>query len=201
MNSQERIKRILKLAVSLSVDKCSNRLSKFLKKAATIEFDKISYRKAAEITTTLLNQEDKDVSASYIDFVGDLPFKFLFYVNMNDAMTLTDLILRKEVGTTQEYNIYCKSAVQEISNILASVCTNVFVTDFDISLRPSTPALVRGKLKTVLREYIYNVVADDQEVLLMETVFNVTGYNIRCYMFIIPVAQTEKILEQIVSLQ
>lgn len=199
MKENEKIQRFLKVSLAMSVDKCSNLLSKFIKKGTKIEFDTIEYCDIKDITENLLNQDDREIVASFIDFWGDASFKFLFYVNHQDCLTLTDLILQREVGTTKEFNVYSRSAVQEISNILASIYTNVFAKDFVISLSPSTPSVIKGPLSTVLSQFSEKIKSQDNHILLMENILNVVGFNIRCYTLIIPVAESEALLEGLVS--
>ncbi len=190
---KERIQRLLKLISAICVDKCSALLSKFIKKGARIDLEAISYRTNDEILMRFNMLKKKEVVASFIDFVGDAKFKFLFFVEDKDSQQLTNLILQKNLETEQDKALYSTSAIKEIANILASVCTNVFSRDFDIPIKPSTPFLKKDLLENILKEYIVSAAEHNNLILMMESVFIVIEHDIKCFMFIIPLKQTEKI--------
>ncbi|MCK5581566.1 MAG: chemotaxis protein CheC [Candidatus Omnitrophica bacterium] len=194
MGSLSMTQKALKLVATLSIDRCSTLLSKMIKKGATIELENVSHEDISGVTATIMGTEDREVVAAFVDLEGDAPFKFLFYVNVKDSLVLADMILRKEPGTTKEFDEYASSAVQELGNILASGCTNVFVKDFKIAMKPTPPVVVKDYLSTMFQEYIMNVACQQDKLLMIETVFVVMGQNIPCAMFILPIPGSEQVL-------
>jgi chemotaxis protein CheC len=185
----------LKMIATLCVEKCSQLLSKMLKTGACIELENIYYGDVTDISKRIMNEQQAEIVATYIDLVGDAPFKFLFYTYVEDAFAITDLILRRPIGTTQEYDMYAASAVQELGNILASACTNVFSRDFHIELKPSPPIVVKDYISTIFQEYIMGIASEKDELLIMESTFKTYQQGIECRMFILPFASSEKVLQ------
>lgn len=198
MDNKQKVDRALQLISKLSIDKASQVFSKMIKGGASIEMDKAYLADITDVTQQI-NENSDEVIGAFVRLVGDAPFKFLFFVAPEDSFILTDMILRREIGTTKEFNAYTESAVQEIGNILASAITNVFSADFQIMLYPSPPTVVRDFAGTVFAEYILEAAAERDEVLIIQSKFLVVKNNIRCHMYILPVHDADKTLSQIAS--
>ena len=193
METHGAVDRAVKLIASLSIDKASQVFSKMLRNGAKIDVER-AYMEDISHATGRITQECDEVVGSIIDLVGDVPFKFLFMVDIAGCYTLTDMLLRKEIGTTKEYNLYTESAVQEVGNVLASAVTNVFSSDFQINLKPAPPLVLHDFAGTVFEEYIHEMAVEKNEVLIIESVFHVVVADINCQMFVIPAGGTEKML-------
>jgi chemotaxis protein CheY-P-specific phosphatase CheC len=85
--------------------------------------------------------------------------------------------------------------VQEIGNIISSAISNIFSKDFNIALKPTPPTVIRDYAGVVFSEYLLDVAANENEVFIVETVFNVIEKNIDCYMFLLP-AGDKQVLEK-----
>jgi len=194
-----KVNRALKLIAKLSIDKSSQVFSKMLKTGAQIDLENVYVEDISKITEKIISGESEAVVGSFIDLVGDAPFKFLFYVSYKDSLLLTDLILQKELGTTKEFDLYAKSAVQEIGNIMASAISNVFATDFQITMKPTPPIVINDFASTIFQEYIISVAMEKNEILIIESLFKVTSQDIKCSMFILPMEESEKILSYVAS--
>jgi chemotaxis protein CheY-P-specific phosphatase CheC len=199
MEESQKVQRALQLVASLSIDKASQVLSKMIKSGAKIELESVYMADISKATETIMVAETGNVVGAYVDLVGDMPFKFLFYVAAEDSLALTDLILRKELGTTKKHNAYVESAVQELGNILASAVSNVFVTDFQIKMRPTPPVVVHDYASTVFGEYIMEAAADQNDILMIESQFLVVRMNIKCRMFLLPTGETQTTLAGIIA--
>ena len=199
MGEKKPINRALKLIAQLSVDKASNVLSKMIKTGAKIELERVHLVDITEIATYIMENDRGAIVGAFVDLVGDAPFKFLFYVRMEDSLILADMMLRKEVGTTKEFNLYASSAVQELGNVLASAISNVFSSDFQIKMKPTPPIVVNDFEATVFQEYIMSSASERDEILIIESVFNVVSKNMFCRMFILPMEESDKILSYLAS--
>lgn len=195
----QKIQRALQLIANLSIDKASQVLSKMIKAGARIELENVYLADISKATEKIIIEEQGDVVGAYVDLVGDLPFKFLFYVAAQDSLIVTDLILRKELGTTKDFNLYVTSSVQELGNILSSAVTNVFASDFQISMRPTPPKVVHDYASTVFGEFIMDAAAQQNEILMIESQFRVVRMNISCRMFLLPTGDAQKTLAGLVG--
>ncbi len=194
--TDEKIDRAVTMIAKLSIDKSSQVFSKTIRSGARIEMEKAYMADISEASAKAY-AEDKEVVGSFIDLDGDAPFKFLFYINDTDSLIITDLMLRREVGLTTEFNIYAQSAVQEVGNILASAISNVFSADFGIALKPTPPSVVHDYAGTIFEEYLLDVAAEKNEVLMIESKFSIVHSDIKCSMFLLPYPGSERVLSQI----
>jgi len=195
---KQKTDRALKLIATLSIDKSSQVLSKTIKAGAKIDLEDVYVSDISTVTEKVIATENNEVVGAFIDLVGDAPFKFLFYVDIKDSLTLTDLMINREVGTTKEFDLYAQSCVQEIGNILSSAITNVFANDFQITMKPEPPTVISDFASTLFQEYIMGTALETNEILIIESVFKVISQDISCRMFIMPTGDSEKILSYIV---
>jgi chemotaxis protein CheC len=191
---------VLRIVAKLSIDKASQVLSKMIKSGARIDLEKVYLADISKVTEEVIAAETGDVVGAFVDLVGDIPFKFLFYVDTKDSMVLTDLILRRKDGATKEIDTYTLSAVQELGNILSSAITNVFASDFQVSMKPQPPVVVHDYASTVFQEFIMDAAAEQNEILMIESMFKVVRMDIKCRMFLLPKSDAQKTLANIIGL-
>lgn len=194
MSSSDNVNRAIRLIAEQSIDKASQSLSKMLKAGAAIELKRIDMVDITEITADL-SRLDEAVIGSFVDLVGDAPFKFLFYVDTQGAYMLTDLLLRKPVGTFKSFDLYVSSTIQEIGNILASAIANTFSAHYQMSIQPSPPQVFNDYAATLFQELLFEAAMEDNKILLMESRFEVVKNNLPCRIFFIPMPGSYKILE------
>ena len=197
--SDQEINRALKLVASLSIDKASQVLSKMIKAGAKIELENVALEDISQATARIMEEDTEEMVGAFVDLVGDVPFKFLFYVDANDSLALTDLILRKELGATKKFDLYVSSSVQELGNVLASAITNVFASDFQIKMRPTPPIVVHDFASTIFGEFIMEAAQEQNNILMIQSVFRVVRMNIKCRMFLLPKGDAQKELSGLVS--
>ena len=199
MEKDSRVSKVLQMIAQLSIDRASQVLSKLVKTGARIVLEKAYVSDIAQATAQINTDaiHDGDVIGSIVDMVGDAPFKFLFYSDIKSCYILTDLMLRRPVGTSKEYDIYVKSAVQEIGNIMSSAACNVFSTDFEISLKPTPPKVVHDFIGTIFEEFVVGVASETDDVLIIESRFHIVSHDVRCNMFILPFPGSEKVINYI----
>lgn len=198
MSDTANVNKAVKMIANLSIDAASRVLSKMVKAGATIELEKAYVADISEVTSKVTSEADEVVGA-YIDLVGDAPFKFLFFVRPEDSMILTDLMLQKEIGSTNELDIYTRSVVQELGNVLASAVTNVFAKDFEIKMKPTPPIMIHDYAGTVFEEYIMQSGVERNELFVIESRFCIVSQDLKCYMFIVPMEGSETVLSYLMS--
>ncbi len=198
MSNESKINRAIKLVAKISIDKASQVFSKLIKTGARIEME---HAFLADITsvTEQVNRENANVVGAFIDLTGEANFKFLFHVPIQDSMILADLMLRREVGTTKEFDLYAASAVQEIGNILASAISGVFASDFGIDIQPTPPVVVNDYVGTVFQEFLVSALPEQNDILMIESCFHVIKNDIHCHMYLLPLGESEKILSYIIN--
>jgi len=193
MDENNKINRMLQLVAEQSIDKASQVLSKALKQGAKIELRRVEFVDITKVTENAY-RDNREVTGAFIDLVGDAPFKFLFFVRSQDAFILADLFLNQQVGTITEFDEYVSSAVSEIGNILSIAVSNVFAADFQVSMKPSPPVVVRDFSGTIFEEFILGTVSHENKTLLIESCFNVLRSKLDCRMYIMPKPGSERVL-------
>jgi chemotaxis protein CheC len=198
MLNEPKINRAIKLVAKISIDKASQVFSKLIKTGARIEMEDAFLADITSITERV-NRENTNIVGAFVDLTGEVNFKFLFHVPIQDSMLLADLMLRREVGTTKEFDVYAASAVQEIGNILASAIAGVFSSDFSIDLHPTPPEVVNDYVGTVFQEFLVSAAPERNDILIMESCFHVIKNDIRCHMYLLPLGESEKVLSYIIN--
>ncbi|MFC1856031.1 chemotaxis protein CheC, partial [Thermodesulfobacteriota bacterium] len=186
--------KILELISKMSMDKASQVFSKTIKAGSRIEIARLRKVDITQISEEL-EGEDKEVSGAIVQLTGDTPTKLLFMINLDGALTLTDLYLRRNIGETKDFDIFVESTIQEIGNILASSIANVFVKDFNIELSPEPPLVINDYsssiFNTLLMEEAYS---GNDEIILVETKFFIVKMSIDCNLILLPSFDSTKLL-------
>ncbi|MBF0385276.1 MAG: chemotaxis protein CheC [Candidatus Omnitrophica bacterium] len=194
MDKTHKVDKAIELIARISIDRASQSFSKIIKSGAKIELESIFYSDVTALTEEAISLKDEEVIGAFVNLAGDAPFRFLFYVPVPASFLLADLILKNEPGTTKELDEYAKSAVQELGNILASSISNTFAKDFDIKLKVTPPVLVTDLASILLQEYIINAASGKDRVLVIKSAFKVIKFGLETQMYIVPTAESERIL-------
>ena len=194
MNNTDSVNRAIRLVAELSIDKAAQSLSKMLKAGAAIEVKRVDMVDVTDISVEL-SREDHEVIGSFVDIQGDVPFKFLFYVDPQGAFRLTDMVLRKEQGTTKQCDELVLSTIHEIGNILASAVSNTFASDFQLDLKPSPPVVFNDFAATLFQELILEAAAEDNKIMIIDSKFEIKKMNLPCRIFVIPMPGSYKFLK------
>jgi chemotaxis protein CheC len=88
---------------------------------------------------------------------------------------LCDFLLRRELGTTQEFLEMEQSALKEAGNILASAYLNALSDFMGMMLVPSVPSLVIDLSGAVLTSTHLNFGHDREYAFCVETSFRLEG--------------------------
>jgi chemotaxis protein CheY-P-specific phosphatase CheC len=193
-----KIDKTIKMVAQLAIDSSSRIFSKIIRRGARIRLERVFITDITEITEKMA-KIDEEIVATSIDLVGDVNFKFLFSVNAKDSFPLTDLMLRREVGTTKTLDEYALSSIQEIANILASSISNVFSADFEVELKPCAPIVLHDYPGSVFEEFILDIAKEKDTLFVIESSFEVAGTNILCNLFLLPSHDSDKILTYIAN--
>jgi len=182
--TQERLK-VLEIMSSLSIDRASRALSKSLRTGAKISLSKIYIADFCE-TTEKMNEDQREMISVMVNFKGDEGCKLLFMLPLEGSLIITDLFLRQRIGTSKEYDVFTESVVQEIGNILASHISNALVSDFNAKLIPQPPQVHNDYAGVIFTNLILEQGMMDDKLLLIETIFEISGTEIECYLFLVP---------------
>ncbi len=175
----------LNVIIEMSIDRASRTLSKTLKTASVIKISYTSVRDSCSVTERL-NSDEREMIGTLLAMEGVDNGKILFMVEKEDAYVLKDLYLREPVGTTTEYDLYVESAVKEIGNILSGSICNSIASDLGLTILPLPPLVTCDYAGTIFSAMIMDELFEDDDLLLMDTLFEIMHYNFKCFLYFIP---------------
>ncbi|MFN3531889.1 MAG: hypothetical protein ACK41Q_05150 [Candidatus Brocadia sp.] len=182
--TQDRLK-ILEIMSNLSIDRASRALSKSLRTGAKISLSKVFIADLSE-TTEKMNEDQREMISVMVNFKGNEGCKLLFMLPVEGSLILADLFLRQRIGTSKEFDVFTESAVQELGNILANHISNALVSDFNAKLIPQPPQVHNDYAGVIFSNLVLEQGMVDDKLLLIETIFEISGTKLECYLFLVP---------------
>ena len=149
-------------------------LSQMTNRRIMITVPRVNIRPLEEACDTV-GAPDEVIAAILMHMMGDLTGRALLLFPQKSARTLCDYLLRREVGTTQEFLEMEQSALKEAGNILASAYLNALSDFMGMMLVPSVPSLVIDLSGAVLTSTHLNFGQDLDYAFCVETSFRLEG--------------------------
>ncbi len=149
-------------------------LSQMTNRKIMITVPRVNVRPLEEACETV-GRPDEVIAAVLMHMMGDLTGRALLLFPQHAARTLCDFLLRREVGTTQEFGEMEQSGLKEAGNILASAYLNALSDFMGMMLVPSVPSLVIDLSGAVLTSAHLNFGRDRDYAFCVETSFRVDG--------------------------
>ena len=149
-------------------------LSQMTNRTIMITVPRVNIRPLEEACDTI-GTPDEVVAAILMHMMGDLTGRALLLFPQRSARTLCDFLLRREIGTTQEFGEMEQSALKEAGNILASAYLNALSDFMGMMLVPSVPSLVIDLSAAVLTSAHLNFGHDRDYAFCVETSFRLEG--------------------------
>ncbi len=149
-------------------------LSQMTNRTIMITVPRVNIRPLEEACDTV-GAPDEVVAAILMHMMGDLTGRALLLFPQRSARTLCDFLLRREIGTTQDFGEMEQSALKEAGNILASAYLNALSDFMGMMLVPSVPSLVIDLSGAVLTSTHLNFGHDRDYAFCVETSFRVEG--------------------------
>jgi chemotaxis protein CheC len=149
-------------------------LSQMTNRTIMITVPRVNIRPLEEACDTV-GAPDEVTAAILMHMMGDLTGRALLLFPQPSARTLCDFLLRREIGTTQEFGEMEQSALKEAGNILASAYLNALSDFMGMMLVPSVPSLVIDLSAAVLTSAHLNFGHDRDYAFCVETSFRLEG--------------------------
>jgi len=149
-------------------------LSQMTNRKIMITVPRVNIRPLEEACDTIL-PPDEVIAAILMHMMGDLTGRALLLFPQRSARTLCDFLLRREVGTTQDFGEMELSGLKEAGNILASAYLNALSDFMGMMLVPSVPSLVIDLCGAVLTSAHLNFGHDREYAFCVETAFRLEG--------------------------
>lgn len=145
-------------------------LSQMLNRQVMISVPRIAVTRLEEVAD-LLGDPGEVVAAILLHMLGDLTGRTLLVFPEPAAKRLCDLLLRRQLGTTQQFGMLEQSSLKEAGNILCGAYMNALSAFMGMMLLPSVPSLVIDSSAAVLTSTYLNFGSDRDFVFCVETRF------------------------------
>jgi chemotaxis protein CheC len=130
------------------------------------------YVERMEQVPDILGDSQDVVAAVLMHMLGDLTGRMLLVVPQSNALLLSDLLLRREPGTTSEFGDLEQSSIKEAGNILGGAYMNALSDFMGMMLLPSVPSLAVDLSGAVLSTTHLSFGRDKDVVFCVETNFH-----------------------------
>lgn len=160
----------LREVANIGAGHAATALSQLTKRTIMISVPQISVTRIEDVPD-LMGDADAAVAAVLMHMLGDLTGRTLLIVSEQDARVLCDLLNKRELGTTEEFNEIEQSSIMEAANILGGAYMNALADFMGMMLLPSVPSLVIDLAGAVLTTAYLNFGHDRDVVLCVQTDF------------------------------
>ncbi|MDD5730993.1 MAG: chemotaxis protein CheC [Candidatus Omnitrophica bacterium] len=192
---------ILKEIGSIGAANSATALSQLLCKKVTISVPNVRLLGADELPTSEFITKSGDIGiAASSTILGTLTGGMLVLFSQSSALLMIDILMRREIGTTQFFNIMDASALSECSSILCCSYLNA-ITEF-LNLYKLVPSINQiymdkiDKLTRVLVKDFMNINAG--YALPIENNLVIAGTELNLFVvFLLDVASVNKILKSV----
>jgi chemotaxis protein CheC len=148
----------------------------------------------------LLGNADEVVAAVLMHMLGDLTGRTLLIFPRDAALRLSEILLRRNPGSSHVFGELEKSAIKEAGNILCAAYMNALADFMGMMLLPSVPSLVIDLCAAVLTSAQTNFGTERDWVFSIETQFTMqeSEQSVGGYFLLLPdVPALEVILQTI----
>jgi chemotaxis protein CheC len=169
-------------------------LSQLIKKKVTISVPEVKVLELSEVEN-LLGDSNSLVAGVIMNVLGDITAKILLLLSRDSALSLADMLLQKEVGSTKVLSEVGNSAIKETGNILAGAYMNALNEFLGMLLLPSVPSLVYDVAGAILSSLSDGFEGMSTHILSIEAQFSeADDKKIDGYLLLIPDVSSVQVL-------
>ena len=147
----------------------------------------------------LCGGREQMVVAIYLAVTGATAGHIFLVYPPKTAMSLVDLLMGEEPGTTQEISEMEASALGEMGNIMGSFYLNALGNASGLVLMPSPPAVIMDMAGSILDVGLADILQESDDALVVEAIFATKDRKITGNFLVLPSPAFLKQLSQIVE--
>lgn len=140
----------------------------------------------------------------YMAIAGDIEGHLLLFFTEENAYSLVDLLLEQQTGTTSdclgknggELGALEISALSEMCNVTGSFFLNALSDLTSLEITPSTPAVVRDMLGSILDYILADLSCQGDQALMVETQFVGQQGGIQGSFYLLPTPEALERIQQ-----
>ena len=148
----------------------SRALSKLIDKLVTVEIAKVEVQDVEKLSPVIESEEI--VAGIYLPITGDVKGATLLIFPRETAFVLSDLLVKREPGTTRKLTDLDKSALKELGNIVSGTYFTVLSNQLGIKLIEHTPSFSFDMFGAIINQIITKFVQEPEKALIVEIEFD-----------------------------
>jgi chemotaxis protein CheC len=179
-------------------------LSRWLDRSAHVSFDSLQ-QVSLEDVGSFLGPADGVLAACVMELSGGLRGSMIFCFDDSSGLRLADIVLNREIGTSQTWDDWERSAVMETANItgcaylnsIAKAFADVYQNGSSETWLPSPPQFIREYAAAILEFAVMQQATEFDTLLLGNTQFFVDGLPMHWNLLLIPDAASLQELSKV----
>ncbi len=183
----------LKICFAEGMNRAGNALKELVKRNILVNLSKIRILPLEEVPD-LIEEQKTVVNCAYVHFSGILTGSVLVYFPQSSALILSDLLLERRIGDTQEIYEFEQSALKEVGNILTNIFVDVIAKIVGVKILPSVPYLARDMLGAIVDSILVDYAQSGMYVLFMDTNFDLPGTIVKGHFLFFTSGETLEII-------
>ncbi len=169
----------------LAASKIAKALEKMAKqRVKPVEFT-TEIKPAKEMIQETLDSLGSDRVVAYTQIISGLSGISLLMMSQDDATVLSDLLNKREVGTTQALQEIDKSAIKETLNILGNTYTNILADSLHQELELTIPflAIDQSVDDIVKRAFVKTDKNTERQIIRCSGGLEIADHQIKIYFY------------------
>jgi chemotaxis protein CheC len=176
----------LREVANIGAGHAATALSQLTHRRIMISVPEINIARLEEVPG-LIGDPQEVVAAVLMHMLGDLTGRTLLMFPVPVGRQLCDMLLKRPLGTTKEFETIEQSCIKEAGNILSGAYMNALSEFMGMLLLPSVPSLVVDLSAAVLTTTYLNFGHDRDFVFCVETEFNIDAQDgLRGHFLLLP---------------
>ena len=134
----------------------------------------------------LFGGRERVAVAVYLAVTGATDGHMFLVYPPETAMSLVDLLMGEDPGTTTEISEMEASALGEMGNIMGSFYLNALSDASGLVLMPSPPAVIMDMAGAILDVALADILAESEDALVVEAVFSTDDQKVNGNFLVLP---------------
>jgi len=161
----------------------SGALSKLIGRPVSIGISKAEVKRVEEVSPFIGPEEI--VAGIYLPVTGDIKGAALLIFPKETAFTLSDLLVRREPGTTRKLTQLDKSALKEVGNIISGNYLAVLSNTLQIKVIEHIPSFSFDMFGAIVSQIIAKFAQSSEKALVIEVGFTFKPVTLKGYFLLL----------------
>lgn len=184
--TDERLRTVLQVMANTGIERAADGLSEMIGQRIHMTVPTITIVPIGSVPERVGGAESM-VAGIYLAAEGEMSGHVMLILSLQDAMRLVDLLIGQPEGTTTDLDDpLSRSALAEAGNLAASFFLNGVAAALGVSGRPSPPAVIVDMAGAILDIMLVTAGQLGDDVLLLESVFQREGRELRLFFWVLP---------------